>query len=125
MTTPLLPNHNHYISLTAAQAMTALYRAEKENILATEYKGQNILCICETFNREAFDTLLAEEGCEGIRIYFGMLPDLKVRLLAVAVNEDNEDILPEETPALLEGEDERKIVEFGRPCPDFCPIIPL
>jgi hypothetical protein len=47
---------NHFISLQTGIDMTTLYRQEKENILATAYKNQNILPISETFDRAAIDT---------------------------------------------------------------------
>lgn len=120
---PLLPGANHFISLAEAKEMTARYRDEKENILAPEYQGKDILLTCETFNREAFDALLAEEGCAGIRIYFGMTPEKQVRVIAVAVDADNNDILPSASAgATLNG---GKIVEAGQPCPPWCPRPPL
>lgn len=123
--TPLPPGANHFISLAKAKEMTALFRAEKENILAPEFKGKDILCICETFNREAFDALLAENGCVGLRIYFGMTDELKVRVIAVGVNANNEDILPSQGNAPETGdEDQNFIVELGLPCPPWCPPPP-
>ena len=98
--------------------MTTLYRADKEAILATEYQNQNILPNSETFNRNAFETLLAKAGCAGLRIYYGMDEDLKLHAIAVAVNEDNEDILPALVSAAAIDED---IVEEGQRCPDLCP----
>lgn len=121
-TTSLLPNHNHFISLSAARTMKTLYLAEKENILDSAYRQQGILSTSETFNREPFDTVLALEGCVGLRVYFGMEESYKVKVIIVGVNEDNSDILPEEE-SLLENEEE-KIIEIGRPCPDFCAVEP-
>ena len=109
---------NHFIPLPQAVAMTTLYRAEKENILMPEYRGKNILLISETFDRAAFDTLLAQSGCEKIRIYYGMEDGLKVRVLAVGVNEKDEDMLPSGDMAKDGGD---KIVEVGQPCPELCP----
>src|SRR5258706_1149851 len=91
---------SHFIPLAQAKEMTALYRTQKENILDPQYKDKDILMICETFNRDAFDALLAEQGSAGIRIYFGMKPDFQVRVIAVAVNVDGEDILPDDGSAL-------------------------
>jgi len=123
--TELLPGHNHFISLATAQAMTARFRAEKENILAPAYRGQNILSICETFNREPFDSVLAEEGCVGLRIYFGMEEDLKVKVIIVGVDADNKDILPSQSARRTTDDPDTGIIELGRPCPDFCPNPPL
>jgi hypothetical protein len=98
--------------------MTTQYRSDKEAILATAYQYQNILPGSETFNRNAFDSLLAKEGCAGLRIYYGMDENLKVHAVIVAVNEDNEDILPGENTLTENGED---IVEEGQRCPVICP----
>lgn len=84
-----------FISLQKAIDMTTLYRHEKENILAPAYRGQDILAICETLDRDIFDVLLAKPDCTGIRIYYGMDESLKVNAMVVAVNSKNEDILPE------------------------------
>jgi hypothetical protein len=127
--TPLLPGVNHFISLVKAKEMTALFRAQKENILDPAYRGQDILSICETFNRDIFDAILAETGCVAMRIYFGMDPDLKVKVIIVGVNDQNQDILPSKTnPALKDGGDDGddgNIGEQGQPCPLFCPVPPL
>jgi hypothetical protein len=108
----------HFISLTEAVDMTTLYRSDKETILATAYQNQDILPLSETFNRDAFDTLLAKEGCEGLRIYYGMDENLNVHAIIVAVNEENEDILPDSTQNTIT---ENDIVEEGQRCPDLCP----
>jgi hypothetical protein len=122
--TPLLPGVNHFISLEKAKEMTALFRAEKENILVPELRNQHILTICETFNREVFDALLAETDCVGLRIYFGMDPGLKVKVIAVGVNGNNQDILPPNgSPALTQGNG--VLGEEGVPCPPLCPDPPL
>jgi hypothetical protein len=113
---------DHFISLQQAKAMTALYRTQKENILAPQYQGRNILCLSETFNRDAFDQVLAQIDCVGIRIYFGMNPDLTIRTIVVGVNANNGDMIPVGVvgAAAAPGDDGGKIVEVGRPCPDFC-----
>jgi hypothetical protein len=110
---------NHFIPLTQAVEMTQRYRNEKENILKPEYQGKNILLICETFDRDAFDTLLAQAGCEKLRIYFGMDTTLKVKTITVGVNAQNEDMLP--SGSSLTGGGGNNIVEEGLPCPEWCP----
>jgi hypothetical protein len=112
---------DHFISLDKAVEMTTVYRAEKENILIPELRGQNILLKSETFDRSAFDAVLAQDGCLGIRIYFGMEDGLKVRLLAVGVAEGNIDMLPNGTVGLSATGDGGKIIENGQPCPELCP----
>ncbi len=119
--TNTLPNSNaHFISLAKAIEMTSLFRAEKENILATVYQNQNILPLSEAFNRNAFDTLLAEEGCQGLRIYMGMDEELKIHAIIVGVNENNEDILPAVAANLI-ATSGVVIAEEGQRCPVICP----
>ena len=111
---------NNLISLDAAIQMTALYRREMDNILADSYKGQKILTVCETFDRQAFDILLNEAGCTAVRIYYGMSEDLRMHAIVVGVNSSDEDILPPITTTVVSGE-EAVIVEESIRCPDKCP----
>ena len=114
-----MPN-NHLISLDEAIDMTSLYRREMNTILATQYQGQNILPVCETFDKAAFDSLLAETGCTAVRIYYGMSDDLKVHAVIVGVNSNNEDILPSSV-SMLTREDDPLVLEEATRCPDDCP----
>ena len=116
---------NHFISLGQAIQMTTLYRKEKENILADPYKGLNILSNSETFDAAPFLTLLGKPECKSLRIYFGMGDDLKIHAIIVAVNANNEDILPliasgSGAPA-SSLDDPGDIVEEGISCPPACP----
>lgn len=115
---------SQFISLNKAVAMTTLFRAERENILATPYKGQNILAKSETFDRAEFDTILAKPGCVGLRIYYGMDESFKVHAIIVGVNASNEDMLPVALSKKQEGDgddDDGDIIEEGRRCPEDCP----
>jgi hypothetical protein len=111
---------NNLIPLSQATEMTARYRAEKENILAESYKGKNLLSICETFDRAAFDQTLALPDCVKLRIYYGMDTTLKVHAIVVGVNSKDEDILPTPgaTTRLLGDGD---VIEEGQLCPPACP----
>jgi hypothetical protein len=111
---------SHFIPLTRAAEMTALYRSQKENILAAPFQYQKILPVCETFNRADIDTILAKEGCQALRTYLGMDENLKVRVILVPVNENNEDILPAQSQTDIDNVDD-DIVEEGHRCPDICP----
>jgi hypothetical protein len=111
---------SNFISLPQAITMTTTYRNEKDNILAAAYQGQNILPVCETFDRASFDKLLAETDCAYIRIYLGMDKNLQIKVIAVAADSKNADILPANGPAkTLDGGG--NIVEDGIRCPDICP----
>lgn len=114
-----MPN-NHLISLDEAIAMTALYRQQMNTILATQYQEQNILPVCETFDKAALDRLLAETGCAAVRIYYGMSDDLKVHAVIVGVNSNNEDLLPS-WANMLTSEGDPVILEEATRCPDDCP----
>jgi hypothetical protein len=117
--TTTIPGPNaHFITPTAAAAMIAAYNADQETILAVAYKNQGILASSETFNRHAFDELLARQGCAALRIYYGMDASLRVHAIVVGVNASNEDILP---PANAETEPADYIIETGQRCPDICP----
>lgn len=120
-TNTLPPPGSHFISLQRGVEMTSRYRNNNETILSPAYRGQNILPVCETFNRFDIDTLLAKQGCEALRVYFGMDESLKVRVILVAVNANAEDILPLPStigPAVTNEED---LVEEGHRCPPACP----
>jgi hypothetical protein len=109
---------NHFISMATATEMIHRYADEKEKILKPEFQNENLLLTCETFDRDAFDALLAQDGCKKIRIYFGMTGRLQVRVIAFGVNEKDENMFPADITGTGDG---NHIVEEGLPCPDFCP----
>lgn len=96
---------NHEISLQDAIAMTTLYRVNRPSDFP----------LCETFEADAVNKLLATEGCKYLRIYYGMKEDLNAHAVLVAVNADDEDILPSDT------DDGPIIIEDGYRCPPDCP----
>jgi hypothetical protein len=114
---------SQFISLQTAISMTSLYRSQRDNILKTEYQNQNILALSEAFDRTVFDAVLAESGCQGLRIYYGMSADLKVHAIIVGVDENGNDILPSSNAAAAaEGEeDDGYIIENANRCPPICP----
>ena len=111
---------SNFISLAQGIEMTSIYRKEMENILAPQYQGKGILPVCETFDKISFETLLAETDATFIRIYLGMDKDLKIKIIAVAANSNNVDILPSAGAVALDGDD-GNIVEDGVRCPTICP----
>jgi hypothetical protein len=116
--TTTLPNQNvHFITLQTAIDMTTLYRSRRESILKTSEQGLDILPLSETFSRGCIDVLLANENCEGIRIYYSMDENEKVHAIIVGINALNEDILPSNTSI----EENPVIVENGQRCPPSCP----
>ena len=103
---------SQFISLQNAVDITSRFRSNKENILDNAYKNQGFLPICESFDREQIDDLLSQNDCTGIRIYFSMDGNYKVKVAIVAYDSNNEDILVK---------DEEKIAEDGTRCPTNCP----
>jgi hypothetical protein len=100
--------------------MTALFRSNRESMLIPSMQGQNILFISETFSRDAFDDLLAETGATGLRFYLGMQENQQVSIVAVAIDENGYDILPDPN-TLEEPPGGAKIAELGIHCPPICP----
>lgn len=114
-----------FISLAQAIAMTKLYHKNQETMLVPELRNKGIMPVCETFDSSSFAVLLAEQGCVSIRVYLGMGEDLKVRVLAVGVDSQGEDILPAANSVAALGDDDGNIVEDGQRCPDICHPSPL
>ena len=107
-------NTTHQISLEQAVEMTSRYR---ENRRAN-------FPLYETFERQAIDRLLATAGCEYLRIYYGMKADMQADAILVAVDTNNQDILPTlqtTTAEQLSADDDPIVVEDGYRCPQFCP----
>ena len=120
-----MPNTN-FISLAQAKQLTKTFRGKKESMLEPQYKGKGVLPVCETFGREAFDTVLSKPGCVGLRIYFAMDELNIVKLVIVGVNEKNEDMITTtstESDTMMRSttEDGTEIIEDGLRCPDVCP----
>lgn len=120
--------------------MITKYNLERNNILEPAYKGQDVLAICETFNRADIDAVLAQRDCVAIRIYYGMDTSNKVHAIIVGVNSNDQDIVPSTGSATsaaattgiqggggsegvnqLMEDDGGIILEMGRRCPTDCP----
>lgn len=124
----LIPGADHSIPVKEAKEMTKLFRESRDIILIPELRGKDILSICETFNRESFDRILRQEACVAVRIYFGMTPEKKVRVIAVGVDKDNNDLLPDSTSTSTRDAElppPPPPTEQGAPCPPYCPKTPL
>jgi hypothetical protein len=121
----------HLITKDKARQLTSEYRKNRKHILKDEFSNKTILPICETFERAAFDRVLAQEGCVGLRVYFGMNEEMNVNLVIVGVNDRNEDMLtPLSQPAgdvtrmafaSTTTDDDDPIIESGTQCPTNCP----
>lgn len=99
--------------------MTGRFQQNRENVLATNYRNQNVLPVAETFDRTPFDQVLAQSGCTALRIYYGMDAAYKLHAIIVAVDSNNHDILP--SNSLTSVTEDESIIERGIRCPDICP----
>lgn len=111
----------HFIPLDQAKKLTKNYRHKRERMVRDEYRGPKTLPICETFDRAAFDALLAQPGCTSVRIYLGMDEGHEVKLIAVGVNEKGQDMLPDANITADFTAETGLIVEEGARCPEECP----
>lgn len=84
---------NHAITVDQARTMTQTFATQRENMLAPEFRGRNILPLHETFNLKAIDTLLCQQKAVGFRIYMAMDAQQKVRFVLVGVDGDGKDIM--------------------------------
>lgn len=122
---------NNVITLDQAIQMTTLFREQRAGLLRPDLADKNILLTSETFDRAAFDQILSQPGCTGLRVYYGMKEDLQLRAIIVGVNANNEDLLPSNagtTGAEPAGTmaDSALIAEDGITCPPICaPSSPL
>ena len=111
----------HFITLDHAKKLTKNFRHKRERMVSDEYRGPKTLPLCETFERAAFDALLAQPGCTKIRVYLGMDEGHEVKLIAVGVNEKGQDILPDVNTLADFSVQTGFIVEEGARCPEECP----
>ncbi len=114
---------SHFISLEQAISMTSRYRKDNEQLLKDEFKGKNILALSETFDRKEFETVLNQQGCTGLRIYYGMDEERKVHAIIVGVDAQDNDILPANT--IDASTVQESIIEVGKRCPVDCPTVSL
>lgn len=95
---PLPEKRDHRISLTEAADLTRRHRNEHKD------EGHGGF-----FHREAFDTLLKQPGCAGIRIYRGKGPKGDRHFVIVGVDAEGADMATEGA-----------VMERCYPCPPDC-----
>lgn len=86
------------ITLAAAADLTANYRSA----MATGDR------IAHFFGRDIIEELLAQDGCVGIRIYYGLDESGKKELVLVGVEADEDDMVT------------GLIADYAFPCPSNC-----
>ena len=108
--------------------MTRRYRENKHRVIQHEFSKQDILPICETFDKAAIENLISQPNCTGLRIYYSMDEQFKVHAVLVGVGLNNEDLIPDiqETNtmvATLMPEVDKPILDEALRCPPECPPI--
>ena len=111
----------NFITPAQAKKLTRTFRHNRQRMVKDEFRGPKTLPLCETFDRAAFDALLAQPGCTSVRIYLGMDEGHEVKLVAVGVDEKGHDILPDAERTADFGVESGVIVEDGKRCPEDCP----
>jgi len=119
----------HSVSQDQVKKLTSHYEKKKDSILKKKFHGKAILPTCETFDRRAFDQLLSQDGCVGIRIYFGMDEESNVKLIVVGVNEKDHDMVGSNSKMkAIKSDDktEESVFAFSNAlrCPPYCPPPP-
>jgi hypothetical protein len=94
---PMPPPRDHRITLDAAATLTRRFRQGDPNAPRAGL-----------FPRDVFERILAQPGCQGIRIYYGRDANGQPSLVLVGVNADGNDMTAGE------------IDEFHFPCPPYC-----
>lgn len=119
----LIPNQGgNLVPLSRANEMIALYRENKETILAPNFKKTDVLAFSETFNADDVRLLLSQPGCVGFRIRYGMDDKLWLHAILVGVNANGNDIIIQ-NPGFGLKDDEGYVVEDASRCPPDCPTL--
>lgn len=84
------------ISINEAKELTTNYREKNPKRTLAHFYGRDIL-----------EKLLEQDGCVGIRVYYGAGEDDKPELVLVGVESDENDILS-------------LIADTSVPCPNYC-----
>ena len=100
-------NEDHLIALLEAQAMMSTFQDNNPNKAYAWF-----------FSRKAIESLLAQNGCAGIRIYGGLNSEGKFSPVLFGVTTDGNDIKAEGLQKTLG--DSVIIMEFAMPCPPYC-----
>jgi|SRR6478609_4737066 len=94
---PLPEKRDHRISLAEATELTKQHRKDDPTGVHAEF-----------FHREAFESLLAQPGCHGIRIYHGKGKKGERHSVMVGVDGSGKDMAS------------AGIMQQGAPCPPIC-----
>lgn len=84
------------IALSAGAAMTKEFRLRNPGSITARFFGKDII-----------NEILNQEGCMGIRIYYGLDEDGNNQLVIVGADSDENDMLD-------------IVADLSRPCPNVC-----
>lgn len=84
------------ISLAKASEMTSNYRSQNPGETIAHFFGKDII-----------QRILSQEGCMGIRIYYGIDQDETKQLILVGADENQNDII-------------QLVADLSFPCPQTC-----
>lgn len=120
-----LQSTNHQISITQAATLIARFDDNVEGILEGDFSSQDPFSKSQTFDAIQINELLAQEGCIGLRIYFGMYDESsapstdhegKIVFVLCGVDEEGNDL----NLAPTASEAGQIILEDGIICPPIC-----
>lgn len=112
----------HRIPVERGASMTARYRTQRKKLLKGELDGKDdVLPLCETFDKEAVKRLLDQPGCTGLRVYYSMDEEDRIHALLVGVDASNCDIVTVSSLTAPEGETEGEVLDEALRCPTNCP----
>lgn len=74
--------------------------------------------ISHYYGRDTLDQILAQTGCKGIRVYYGINENRQKELLVVGVDNKGNNMLPASS-TLAPGDN--SIMDNSWPCPPICP----
>ena len=121
MSIELKPKPKHRIPVGKGAQMTARYRAQRKKLLRGDFKDKDdVLPICETFDKEAVERLLCQPGCTGLRVYYSMDEEDRLHAVLVGVDAENRDILAVSS-SLTTMEEEGEVLDEAQRCPTNCP----
>jgi hypothetical protein len=98
------------IELKTAKEWAANYRASLKEPKDT---------VAHFFGYDIIQKILAEPGCMGIRIYYGINDKGEKQLMLVGADKAGDNLLPEEGKQLVDGGN--MIADVSLPCPSYCP----
>jgi hypothetical protein len=111
-----LLHRTHEITKEQARDLIVCYQENRINIENGRFTGQDILPNAETFNADAINAVLQQDGCMGIRFYYGMDNTNKVMLVATGVDREGNDL------DLAIGQDlNPRLMQTAQRCPFTCP----